>query len=167
MNDTGKTETITASEAAEQWRFFKDDIYTWCNNGSIAGARKYGRTWAIPQNALRPLDKKLIREMLWQLLELKNGTAHRFDLSERGVKRENLARYLNPLVDGFYIEEIPSMDISESALNYRITNKSLHLLGRAGSKEASADVPQPLMVGATVVGRFTSQIISDLMGGTA
>ncbi|WP_273384069.1 hypothetical protein [Enorma phocaeensis] len=164
MNDTREPKTITASAAAERWGCSKDDVYAWCKNGSVAGARKEGRTWAIPQNAERPLDKKLIREILWQLLELKNGTAHRFDLSEWGVKQTDLARYLNPLVDGCYIEQTPSAHIGEGTLSYRITNKGLRLLGRSGSKDTSVDVPQPLMIGATVTGRFTSQIISDLMG---
>ena len=167
MGKTHEAKTITALEAAEQWKCSKRDVYDWCNSGSIEGARKEKGAWAIPRDAVRPLDKKLIREILWQLLELKNGTASRFDLSEWGIQQADLVRYIDPLMDTCYVEHAPSSHATEQALNYRITNRGLHLLGRAGSKDSSVDVPQPLMIGATVAGRFTSQIISDLMGTTA
>lgn len=156
---------MTAAQAAEKWNCTKDDIYTWCKEGNIEGAQKTKRAWIIPQEALRPLDKKLIKEMLWQLLELKNGTAHRLDLSTWGVRQKDISRYLSPLVEGCYIEPLSSIDTGAAGtINFRITNRGLHLLGRAGSKKASIDVPPTLMIGATVVGRFTSQIISDLFG---
>lgn len=166
MNEIHDLKTMTVSEAADQWSCSKDDVYAWCKSGSIKGARKNGKTWAIPQTTMRPLDRKLIREILWQLLELKNGTAGSFDLSEWGVKQADLARYLNPLVDDCYIEPVPAAHATERALGYRITNKGLRLLGRSGSRDARVDAPQPLMIGATVAGRFVSQIISDLTGGT-
>lgn len=166
MGETRKAKTITALEAAERWNCSTNDIYDWCKNGSIEGAQKEKRAWAIPQDAMRPFDKKLVREILWQLLELKNGTATRFDLSEWGIKQADLARYIEPLVDICYIEQTPSAPVAGRTLNYRITNKGLHLLGRTGSKDSGVDVPKPLMIGASVAGRFTSQIISDLMGTT-
>lgn len=158
--------SITVAQAAERWNCTKEDVYAWCKEGLIEGARKKRQAWAIPLESLRPLDKKLIKEMLWQLLELKNGTAHRFDLSTWGVKQTDLPRYLNPLVDGCYIEQAPSASGGSATgmLDYQITNKGLFLLGRAGTKKASVDVPPKLMIGASVVGRFASQVFSDLCG---
>ena len=34
-------------------------VQTICNEGMIEGAMKFGNTWAIPKNAVKPADKRI------------------------------------------------------------------------------------------------------------
>lgn len=165
MTTSLQAQTMSAVEAAEQWSCTRDDVYDWCKDNVIEGAQKKGRSWTIPRDSMRPFDKKLAKEVLWQLLELKLGTANRFDLSSWGIKQAHLKQYLELLIDACYIQQdISAPSQGGRALPYRITNKGLNLLGRMGTTNAEYTVPPKLMVAATVAGRFASQLASDLLG---
>ncbi len=49
----------TAIEVAEEWGITVKTIRSMCAAGKIHGAVKYGKYWAIPPNARRPIDKRL------------------------------------------------------------------------------------------------------------
>jgi predicted site-specific integrase-resolvase len=45
---------ITANQAAEKWHVTPRQIQLWCKTGKIRNAQKWGRDWAIPEDAERP-----------------------------------------------------------------------------------------------------------------
>ena len=50
---------MTIKEAAEKWGLSVRRIQTICNEGLVPGVIKFGREWAIPNNAEKPLDKRV------------------------------------------------------------------------------------------------------------
>jgi len=45
---------ITAEKMAERWNVSLRQVQLLCKNGKINGATKFGNTWAIPENAIKP-----------------------------------------------------------------------------------------------------------------
>lgn len=52
-------EYMTIKEASEKWGVSVRRIQTICNEGVIPGVMKFGREWAIPKEAQRPVDKRI------------------------------------------------------------------------------------------------------------
>lgn len=52
---------ITASEAAKMWGITQRRVQTLCSQGRIEGTFKLGENCAIPENANKPKDKRLIQ----------------------------------------------------------------------------------------------------------
>lgn len=52
-------EYMTIKQAAEKWGLSVRRIQTICNEGLVPGVIKFGREWAIPNNAEKPLDKRI------------------------------------------------------------------------------------------------------------
>ena len=50
----------TVLETAERWGITVRTVQTMCSKGRIGGAVKFGRAWAIPMNAQRPNDGRII-----------------------------------------------------------------------------------------------------------
>ena len=50
---------ITVKEAAEKWNLNIRTVQTMCNDGRVVNAVKFGRAWAIPENAEKPTDKRI------------------------------------------------------------------------------------------------------------
>lgn len=50
----------TVNEIAESWGVNPRTVQIMCSNGKIDGAVKFGRDWAIPADAERPIDKRII-----------------------------------------------------------------------------------------------------------
>ena len=44
----------TAEQAAGIIGVSRDTIYDWCENGTLAGARRFGKTWRIPRTSVDP-----------------------------------------------------------------------------------------------------------------
>ena len=51
---------ITVKEAATKWGINIRTVQTMCNDGRIADAVKFGKSWAIPENAEKSTDKRVI-----------------------------------------------------------------------------------------------------------
>ena len=47
------------SEATEKWGLSARRINTFCLEGRIDGAVKFGNTWAIPEDAKKPKDERI------------------------------------------------------------------------------------------------------------
>ena len=54
-----RMEFMTVKEAASKWGLSERSLHTICNEGMIPGVRKFGRSWAIPVNAQKPVDKRI------------------------------------------------------------------------------------------------------------
>ena len=74
-------EFMTIKEAAEKWNLSVRRVQTICNEGMIEGAMKFGNTWAIPKNAVKPADK--VREV-YQVLILGQ------QIWENGLERKSM-----------------------------------------------------------------------------
>ena len=61
-------EFMTIKEAAEKWNLSVRRVQTICNEGMIEGAMKFGNTWAIPKNAVKPADKRIKSGEVYQVL---------------------------------------------------------------------------------------------------
>lgn len=49
---------ITASEAAEKWDISQRRVQILCSQNRIKGVFKLGENWAIPDDAIKPDDKR-------------------------------------------------------------------------------------------------------------
>ena len=52
-------EYLTIKEIADKWKLTTRRVQKMCSDGRIPGASKFGRDWAIPQNAERPIDGRV------------------------------------------------------------------------------------------------------------
>lgn len=52
-------EFMTVKETATKWGLSERRLQTICNEGMIPGVIKFGRSWAIPVNAQKPVDKRI------------------------------------------------------------------------------------------------------------
>ena len=52
-------EFMTTKQAAEKWGLSERRLQTICNEGKISGVVKFGKAWAIPVEAERPVDKRI------------------------------------------------------------------------------------------------------------
>ena len=50
---------LKISEIAEKWGIKERRINTLCLESRIEGAVKFGNTWAIPENAVKPKDERI------------------------------------------------------------------------------------------------------------
>lgn len=50
----------TIKETAEEWNISTRRLQVLCTEGRINGAAKLGREWAIPVNAEKPSDKRVV-----------------------------------------------------------------------------------------------------------
>lgn len=51
---------LTVQETAEKWNINQRTVQTMCNDGRIPNAKKFGKAWAIPDDAEKPIDKRVI-----------------------------------------------------------------------------------------------------------
>ena len=52
-------EYITASQAAVKWGISQRRVQILCAEGRISGVFKLGEAWAIPSEAVKPLDSRM------------------------------------------------------------------------------------------------------------
>ena len=50
---------MTIKQTAEEWGVTPRRIQVLCVEGRIEGATKFGRDWAIPTDAINPVDKRI------------------------------------------------------------------------------------------------------------
>ena len=51
-------EYLKVSDISEKWNIKERKITDLCREGRIAGAKKIGKNWLIPSDAIKPLDKR-------------------------------------------------------------------------------------------------------------
>lgn len=49
---------ISIAEAAKKWRITRRRVQTLCAQGRIPGLTKFGKSWAIPKDAEKPIDAR-------------------------------------------------------------------------------------------------------------
>lgn len=53
---------MTAGQAAEKWEISQRRVQVLCAQNRIEGVFKLGDNWAIPENAIKPEDKRKKKE---------------------------------------------------------------------------------------------------------
>ncbi len=54
---------LTTSEMAEKWNITRRRVTTLCTEGRIKGAVLKGKTWLIPEDAIKPEDPRRVRKI--------------------------------------------------------------------------------------------------------
>ena len=52
-------EYLTVREVAMKWNLSERRLQTMCNEGLILGVKRFGKSWAIPSDAIKPEDKRV------------------------------------------------------------------------------------------------------------
>lgn len=150
---------LSTKEAAEEWNDTRRNVASWCKDGYIQGARKdlRGNTaWSIPADAKRPIDSKLIRELLWQIVEKSNGIIDQLDLTDWGIPIGDTEDYVQALIDNHYLER------AVMTSNVRLLKKAIRSLGR----HLDGDVRQPpetLILTASAAGTFAGSLARSIL----
>lgn len=54
---------ISIAEAAEKWGITRRRVQVLCAQSRIPGLTKFGKAWAIPKDAEKPIDKRKIKRV--------------------------------------------------------------------------------------------------------
>lgn len=52
-------EYLTVKEIAEKWGISERRLQTMCKEGIVEGSKRFGRSWAIPEDAVKPIDRRI------------------------------------------------------------------------------------------------------------
>ena len=50
---------MSVKEASEKWELTNRMVQKMCSDGRIEGVIKFGKSWAIPESAEKPIDKRV------------------------------------------------------------------------------------------------------------
>lgn len=51
-------EYITIEQVAAKWGLSKRRVQKLCSEGRVEGAKKFGKSWAVPSDAPKPKDER-------------------------------------------------------------------------------------------------------------
>ena len=66
---------ISIREASYRWGVSERRVNQYCAEGRIPGASRFGRSWAIPENAEKPSDPRFQVSSIPMLVVFKDGKA--------------------------------------------------------------------------------------------
>lgn len=76
---------LTAAEIAGEWKISNRMVAYYCKSGRIEGAVKKGKTWFVPADAQKPLDKRHSREIIRTKENQATGDTLVADVAESAV----------------------------------------------------------------------------------
>ena len=50
---------MSVKEASEKWELTNRMVQKMCSDGKIEGVIKFGKSWAIPEDAEKPIDRRI------------------------------------------------------------------------------------------------------------
>ena len=148
-------QNMSTQEAADRWNTDKSVVAKWCRDGHIEGAEKsksFPFAWEIPFDVKRPIDKELISEIIWQIVEVKNGVASDFDLTKWGIPSDFVDGYIAAIVSGLYLRRTQTGDLVLTRKGFEIINR-----GKGG------EVPEVLIWTASAAGAFTGMLLRQVL----
>jgi len=151
---------LTTQEAADKWHTDRRQVSDWCKNGFIPGAkkdRKGNTAWSIPSDARRPIDSKLIQEILWRVLESNKPQRDVLDLTDWGIGLFDTPECIEVLTSSGYIKS------AGDGGQVSLTKKGYSILGRYGSSAKDAALPVPLQWISEFGGTFTGCAVKHLI----
>lgn len=113
--------------------------------------------WIIPCDAKRPIDACIIRELLWQIIELENERISEIDVSVWGIPAVDVAGRIQSLKDADYLA------FSQEGVGLQITKKGLALIGRGQHDKAMNETPTALKWTADAVGIIAGSAIDQII----
>lgn len=60
---------MSAREAAYKWGVSESRVHKLCQAWRIPGVERFGRSWAIPEDAVKPVDPRTLRKAETQGLQ--------------------------------------------------------------------------------------------------
>lgn len=126
----------------------------------ISGAVKetsFPFRWIIPCGAKRPIDACIIRELLWQIIELENERISEIDVSAWGIPTVDIAGCIKSLKDADYLA------FSQEGVGLQITKKGLALIGRGQHGKPLEETPTALKWTADAVGIIAGSAIDQII----
>ena len=100
--------------------------------------RKGNTAWSIPSDARRPIDSKLIQEILWRVLESDKPQRDALDLTDWGIGLFDTPECIEVLTSSGYIKS------AGDGGQLSLTKKGYSILGRYGFSAKDAALPVPL-----------------------
>ena len=155
-----EAEVLTTKELSAKWNTSSKTIAAWCKNGYVIVASKetvFPGRWLIPRTSNRPLDRLLVRELLWQVVEYQNGRISEIDLTSWGIPAEDVNGCIRALLDNDYLVRLGDRPA------IRISCKGLLLLGRKEGTRSASEPPVVLMWTASAGGAFFGSLIDQLI----
>lgn len=119
---------ITVREAAQKWNISERMVQKYCAMNKIAGAKKFGNSWGIPGDALKPENSKkpedqsvLLHEDTWasffsDLMPLMNTPFHPGSCMEIIDAMEEWTKKEIALSEYFYFCGLPEKAIEKAEL---------------------------------------------------
>lgn len=152
--------------AAEIWHSTSKEVADWCKNDLVPGAEKTRGKWIIPNDARRPLDRKLQKELLWQLLLKQNGAVTRIDLTAWGIVDNEVAAYYLEMHPRFLRWNLETDDGIAGVVSLAITDAGFRLLGRIGPEE-KVEISSTLVVVSRCAGIVLETAVRHCLLGSA
>ncbi len=152
--------SLNAKQAAHKWKAAPENVRKWCRNGYVEGASKsssFPFAWSIPANARRPIDELLMREALWQIVELQNNRIRELDLTEWGVLHLENDDLLLSLGEGWLLQS------EGDGSGWSLTRKGFAILDRGGSGTGDEKTPKIINWIASGAGAFAGSAIKQIV----
>lgn len=152
---------LTTKQFADRWKTGRSTVAAWCKQGLISEVRKDGfrKSWSIPADAKRPLDRPLIRELIWQVVEQQNGRIEKIDLTEWGIELDDVPGYIQALIDDCCLRRR-----SDHSTVLCITQRGMQMIGRRSGADSAAPLSGPLVwvsvAGGSFIGAAIKQIVT-------
>lgn len=134
---------MTVQEYAERHHLTQATVCKYCKQGKIDGAEKVAGKWIIPDDAIKPLAEKQMRQMLLSLLMYKNNSAAGFDFSQADCNERDISKYLKYLSNRNLILGFEE-DGNQMPMNAYVSNKGLDFLFNSKDKKKWSDVIKEL-----------------------
>lgn len=162
---------MNTREAAAKWNCSIEDVRDWCRKGAIPGAEKAEsrspvKPWIIPDNAKRPIDRRLQQEIVWRVLEKKNNPNAFIDLTIWDIADGEILGYLDATIPLLVRKARPNIELVASVGDLEVTEAGFRLIGRGGSGDVGG-VPELLTWSASFAGTFAASFLRTLAFGSA
>lgn len=101
---------MTVKDFATRNNVSESTVQGYCKKGRIEGAVKVAGIWVIPDDSIKPLADKQIRQMLLSLLLLKNAISAHPDFTSAGCGESDIPKFFKylsyrNLILGFNIKD--------------------------------------------------------------
>ena len=83
---------ISIREASYRWGVSERRVNQYCAEGRIPGASRFGRSWAIPENAEKPSDPRFKAFHALRSPPETRAPASNFDCSGRGPEQRKIRK---------------------------------------------------------------------------
>lgn len=135
---------MTVKDFAEKYNLSQATVRKYCNQKVIDGAKKVKGKWIIPDDAIKPLTEKQMRQMLLSLLMYKNNPAAGFDFTPADCNERDVSKYFKYLSNRNLILGFKADEGDKVPMNVYVSNKGLDFLFNSKDKKKWSEVIKQL-----------------------